>query len=208
MGDDIGFRFYVGNMFGGKTAKTIFDLQRADYAGKSVQAFKISWDDRNESDILMANNGQLQYPVLSVANFYELKKAFRRDVDILAIDELQFWEDSILDFIKEQSKERLVIGTGLQFDYRGESFALRDKKGKQHDSKRYSVADLMGISTDVRQEWPVCTYENGSICGSDAYFPQRWRSDGILSRYCDETIVVGGEERYAPRCMDHWIKPE
>lgn len=208
MGRDIGFILYAGNMFGGKTANMIFDLQRADFAGKSVQAFKISWDDRNEEGFLEANNGQLKYPASSVANIRELEKSLRYDTDILAIDEVQFWGDSIVDFIREESDNRLIIATGLQFDYRGNPFVLRDERGMRYDSKRYCVSDLMAISTDIRQRWPVCTHKNKVICGKDAYFPQRWRSDGSLSRNNDDTIVVGGEESYAPRCKKHWIKPE
>lgn len=210
MKKETGFRLYVGNMFGGKTAKMIFDLQRAEYAGKKVQAFKISWDNRTGENNLTANNGQLKYPAVSVLSLSALKVFLKSDTEILAIDELQFWEEDILDFIKEYQHKIKIIGTGLQFDYRREPFSLRKKKGRQFDSENVSIVDLMGISTEIYQEWPVCTKKDfeGKVCGKTAHYPQRWRKDGTLSSFSDNTIVVGGEEKYAPRCSSCYIKPK
>ncbi|MCK4996679.1 hypothetical protein KAS08_00095 [Candidatus Pacearchaeota archaeon] len=206
--DDKGFRFYVGNMFGGKTAKMIFDLQRADYAGKKVQAFKLSWDNRYKEGFITANNGQLKYPAVSVPNLSSLEKSLKPDTEILAIEEAHFWDERLKEFILEHENNMLLISTGLQFNYRGESFHLRSPEDIQIDSKYVTVADLMGISTDVRQEWPVCTYENGKICGDVAYYPQRWREDGSLSKYSDDTIVIGAKNAYAPRCREHFVRPK
>lgn len=208
MEEDVGFRFYVGNMFGGKTAKMIFDLQRADIAEKRIQAFRLSWDNRYEEGFITANNGQLKYPAISVPNLSALEKSLKSDTEILAIEEAQFWDERLRDFIREHEDNMLIISTGLQFNYRGEPFALRSPKDIQIDSKYVTVADLMGISTDVRQEWPVCTHKEKGICGKIAYYPQRWNEDGTLSKYSDDTIVIGAKDSYAPLCREHYIRPD
>ena len=213
MGDgfDPGFRFYVGNMFGGKTLKMIVDLQEADIAEKKIQAFKLNWDNRYEDGFITANNGMIKYPAMSVPNLSTLEKNLKPDTEVLAIDEAHFWDERLKDFIEKYQNDMLIISTGLQFNYRGEPFHLRSPDNIQVDSKHVTVADLMGISIGIKQEWPVCTHKNGDgdVCGSmHAYYPQRWREDGTLSKYSDDTIVIGAKDSYAPRCRKHFIKPK
>lgn len=204
---DPGFRFYVGNMFGGKTLQMIIDLQRSEIAGKKVQAFKLSWDNRYEEGFITANNGQLKMPAVSVPNLSALEKMIKPDTEVIGIEEAHFWDERLKEFIQKYEDEKLIISTALQFNYRGEPFMLRSPENIQIDSKYVSVADLMGISTDIKQEWPVCTHENGKICGKQAFYPQRWREDGTLSKYSDDTIVIGAKDSYAPRCREHYIRP-
>lgn len=204
---DKGFMFYVGNMFGGKTAKMIIDLQRAEIAEKKVQVFKISWDDRYEEGQITANNGQLKFPAISVPDFSDLEKNLMENVEILGIDELQFFDERIIDFIAEYKEKIKIIGTGLQFDYRGEPFSLRSVGDKETDSK-YTIGNLMSLAYPINQELPICTHkEKNKICGNKTLYSQRWREDGTISRYNDQTIKVGGKESYAPRCQKHFIKP-
>ena len=205
-----GFRLYTGSMFGGKTAKMIFDLQRAVVAGKKVQAFKVSWDNRYDEGFITANNGQLKFPAISVSNTFEIEKFLESDVEVLGIDENQFFDERLVDFVKKFRDKILIIGTSLQSNFRGEAFALRGSPyDKEVDSKKFTVGDLMALSTDIRQEWPVCTHKDksGNICGGVAYYPQRWNEDGSLSKYSDKTIVIGAKDKYAPCCMKHFIKP-
>jgi thymidine kinase len=205
---DRGFTFYVGNMFGGKTANMIVDLQRAEIAGKKVQAFKISWDDRYEEDFITANNEQLKFPAVSVPNIDILERSLNDDVEVLGIDELQFFDERIIDFIKKYQNKIKIIGTSLQFNYRGEPFSLRSIESKEIDSDN-TVGDLMALAHPIIHKLPVCTHkENGKICGRTALYPQRLNEDGVFSKYEDKTIIIGGRESYAPRCSKHFVKPE
>jgi thymidine kinase len=128
----------------------------------------------------------------------------------LAIDEAHFWDERLKDFIQKYENDMLIISTALQFNYRGEPFMLRDPSDIQIDSKYISVADLMGISTDLHQKWPLCTKKNecGEMCERDAFYPQRRNEDGELSKYSDKTIVIGAKDSYAPRCREHYIRPK
>ncbi|MEN7982566.1 MAG: hypothetical protein ABFQ65_03905 [Nanoarchaeota archaeon] len=205
---DNGFTFYVGNMFGGKTAQMIVDLQRAEIAGKKVQAFKINWDNRYEEGYLTANNGQLKFPAISVSDFDTLRKHLIEDIEVLGIDELQFFDWRCIDFIKKFKNKIKIIGTALQYNYRGEPFALRKIDDKEIDSK-YSVGSLMELAHLIIHKLPVCTHgENGEICGRIALYPQRLNEDGSFSKHEDKTIVVGGVNKYFPRCEKHFVRPE
>jgi len=205
---DSGFTLYVGNMFGGKTAQMIVDLQGAQIAGKKVQAFKINWDNRYEEGYITANNGQLKFPALSVPNFGILEKKFFEDVDVLGIDEFQFFDWRSIDFIKNLKGKIKIIGTALQYNYRGEPFALREIGNKEIDSK-YFIGNLMELAYPIIHKLPVCTHnKNGEICGKIALYPQRLNSDGSFSKYEDSTIVVGGVNKYLPRCEVHFIQPQ
>jgi thymidine kinase len=205
---DRGFTFYVGNMFGGKTAQMIVDLQRAKIAGKKVQAFKISWDDRYEEDHITANNEQLKFPAVSVPDIDILERSLNEDVEVLGIDELQFFDERIIDFIKRYQNKVKIIGTSLQFNYRGEPFSLRSVGNKEIDS-RNTVGDLMALAHPIIHKLPVCTHkEDGKICGRAALYPQRRNKDGSFSKYDDATIVIGGQESYTPRCIKHFRMPE
>ena len=110
--------------------------------------------------------------------------------------------------IKKLKRNVKVIGTALQYNYRGESFTLREIGDKEKDSN-FSVGNLMELARPIIHQLPVCTYNgDGEICGRLADYPQRWRSDETLSKYEDATIVVGGKESYAPRCAEHFHRPE
>jgi len=204
-----GFILYAGSMFGGKTAQAILNAQRAQIANRKVQAFKINWDNRYDDSFITANNEQLKYPAISVPNLGGLIKKLNKDTEIIIIDEIQFFDENIYDFILENKSQKRIIATGLQTDYRGNSFPLRSIKGKEFDSEKYSIGDLMGISTKIKQFWPICKYPiNGEKYNCDsAYYNQRFNSDGTLSLYSEPTVVIGGTNRYLALCDKHFIRP-
>ncbi len=202
-----GFVLYTGNMFGGKTAHAILDCQRAETAEKQVQAFRIGWDDRYGEDYITANNGQLRYPATISKDFDDLIKKLSTHTDLIFIDELQFWDDRILDFIRETHTHKRILATALQRDYRGNPFPLRTKDNKEIDSKK-TIGDAMALSTSLSQFWPICDFiQQSKKCSCAAYFPQRRKENGKLSNYSDITIQVGGKNSYVPVCEKHFIRP-
>ncbi len=217
-----GFVLYSGNMSGGKTDQMISDLQRAKVAGRRVQAFKVSWDDRYEDGFITANNGQKKFPAISVPDFGGLINRLDPELEVLGIDELQFWEDRTIEFIKEHRDLMKIIGTGLQYDFRGNPFPLRSQKGKEFDSKRH-IGELMSLAIKDEKCWPICTHKEGErVCGMPAFYVQRWNALGKLSLSGEPTLGVGkvvrdeaeGQEQfrqgncaYAVRCAEHYVNP-
>lgn len=120
-------------------------------------------------------------------------------MDIIGIDEIQFFDDKILDFCLGYSLERLIIVTGLNLDFRGEPFKFRNSK--KH------IGELMPYS-QVTSLSAVCTYsDNKKICGRDAYFTQRF-INGKPAEYHSPLVLVGGKEKYEARCEMHFQRPE
>ena len=218
-----GFLLHVGNMSGGKTAHMILNLQRANFAGKNVQAFKVSWDNRYEEGYITANNKQMKFPASSVPDFSGLEKKLDKNVEVLGIDEMQFWDDRIIGFIREYRDKMKIIGTALQRDFRGNPFRLRSQNGRGYDSDKH-IGELLALADDIETHWPVCTYSgNGKICGEKAQYVQRWNTEGNLSNYDEKTLnvenVVNSKEEkqkklnkgncaYEVRCARHYIAPE
>jgi thymidine kinase len=66
----------------------------------------------------------------------------------------------------------------------------------------------MELAHLIVHKLPVCTHNgNGEVCGRIALYPQRLDLDGNFSKYDDKTIVVGGVNKYFPRCEKHFVRP-
>lgn len=203
---EVGFNFIVGSMFGFKTSEMIHLLNLETEMKRKVQAFKVPWDNRYGYSSIVAHNG-MEYPAISVPNTSGLIKQLKKSIEVIGIDEIQFFDEDIIDFILENRRNYLIIATALQMDFRGNSFPLRSPKGKEYDSERH-VGELMPFAK-LTSRYPQCTYEtNGKFCRTEAEYTQRWNADGTLSRYEDQTVVIGGSEKYAPRCIEHFIEPK
>lgn len=200
-----GFTFIVGNMFGFKTSEMIHQLLLERDMERNVQAFKVSWDNRYSDDYITSHNG-MYYSALAVPDTSGLVKSLNIDTEVIGIDELQFFDDEMIDFIKKNKDKYMIIATALQRDFRGNAFPFRSKYDREVDSKRH-VGELMPLSRIVPR-YPQCTHRtDGEYCRAEATYIQRWNSDSHLSRYDDKTIEIGGGEKYSPRCEEHFIKP-
>ncbi len=204
---DNGFVLYVGAMFGGKTAQAIIDGQRAEIANKKTLGFKTNWDNRYSEGFITANNNQLKFPAKSVSNTKTLIELVENEnPQIVIIDEIHFFDEKIYDFINEYKHKARIIATGLQFDYRGNSFRLRTENGKEFDSDKIDMGKLMGISTKIKQFWPICMSNEVIPCGP-AYYNQRFDENGCLSKYSAPTIVIGNHNKYKALCDKHFVRP-
>jgi thymidine kinase len=126
--------------------------------GKSIEARPIEWS----KDIL---------------NLVE------EDTDVVAIDEIQFFDDSIVTVVKILAdRGKRVIFAGLDMDFRGEPF--------------HPVPELMAIAESVTKLNAICV-----ICGNPASRTQRL-IDGKPAAYTDPVIMVGAAESYEARCRD------
>lgn len=203
---ETGFIFIVGNMFGSKTREMIHLLNLEENMHRKVQAFKIAWDDRyGESEIITHDNSS--FPSISVKNTSDLVNRITEGTQVIGIDEVQFFDDPIKEFILEKQKEYLIIATALQLDFRGNPFPLRSREGLEIDSQ-FNVGGLMPYGKLITR-YPQCTYlEEERICRAEAMYIQRFRHDRSLAPSSDPTVVVGGGQIYEPRCLEHFIFPD
>jgi len=167
-------------MFSGKSEELIRRVKRTQYAKQHVQVFKPEIDNRYSEENVVSHNGSsvLARPVSSSR---EILQQVSADVDVVAIDEVQFFDEEILEVVQMLADQgHRVIVAGLDQDFRGEPFG--------------QVPFMMSIAEHVTKLHAVC-----SACGSPASRTQRL-INGEPASYHDPIILVGASESYEPRC--------
>lgn len=176
-----------GSMFSGKSEELIRRLRRATYGNLSVRVFKPALDDRYADDAIVSHNGTtiIAHAVKSATAILAYRNS---DVDIIGIDEVQFFDDEIVQVadILANSGIRVILA-GLDTDFRGEPFGPMPK--------------LMSLAEAVTKLNAICP-----ICGSPASRTQRL-INGKPASYNDPVILVGASESYEPRCRHHHEVP-
>lgn len=163
----------TGCMFSGKTEELIRRLNRARYAKQSVKIFKPRIDQRYSKDSVVSHSQQ-QVSAVAVADAHEIFEHVA-DVDVVGIDEVQFFGDPALVVAERLANEgRRVVVAGLDQDFLGRPFP--------------PVPELMAVAEYVTKNLAICM-----VCGNPAD-----RSQRIVKR--EATVVVGGAEAYEARC--------
>jgi thymidine kinase len=176
-----------GSMFSGKTEELIRRLTRAEIAKQKVQVFKPKLDDRYEATKLSSHGGSY-YEATVVENAAEIATYVDDDTDVVAIDEVQFFDWTIAELCDQLANEgRRVILAGLDMDFRGEPFG--------------PMPLLMAQAEAVDKLQAICM-----VCGAPASRTQRL-IDGRPANYDDPVILVGASEVYEARCRRHHEVP-
>lgn len=169
----------VGPMFSGKSEELIRRVNRALIARQRVQVFKAAIDDRYDTAAVASHNGRKlrAEPVGGVA---ELRARLRGDTQVVAIDEAQFLDGSLVSLAVGLADSGCrVIVAGLDLDFRGEPFG--------------PVPGLLAHAEVVEKLTAICG------CGRAATRTQRLIG-GAPAHYDDPVILVGASESYEPRC--------
>lgn len=176
-----------GSMFSGKTEELIRRVKRAVIARQKVQVFKPTLDDRYEAAKLSSHSGSY-YEALVAQNAAEIAEAIDKDTEVVAIDEVQFFDWTIAELCERLANEgRRVILAGLDMDFRGEPFG--------------PMPLLMAQAETVDKLQAICI-----VCGAPASRTQRL-IDGRPANYDDPVILVGASEVYEARCRRHHEVP-
>lgn len=170
----------VGPMFSGKSEELIRRIKRAQIAKQKVQVFKPAIDDRYSIDKVVSHNGT-NINAISIVKASEIIEFLEEDTEVIAIDEIQFFDHSIVDVVKEIADlGKRVICAGLDMDFRGEPFG--------------PTPDIMAIAESVDKLTAICVK-----CGNPATRTQRL-INGKPAKYDDPIILVGAQETYEARC--------
>ena len=164
-----------GSMFSGKTEELIRRMKRAQFAKLRVEIFKPAIDVRySETEVVSHNrNASPSTPVDSSSSILLLTS----DVDVVGIDEAQFFDMGIVDVCRELSKRGIrVIVAGLDMDFKGTPFG--------------PMPALLAIADDVFKAHAICVR-----CGNLATFSHR------LVR-SSKQVLLGETENYEPLCRD------
>ncbi|MBN2460826.1 MAG: thymidine kinase [Candidatus Cloacimonetes bacterium] len=165
-----------GSMFSGKTEELIRRVHRAEYARQQIQVFKPVIDNRYDEDHIVSHN-LMKAPSQIVANAHEILDLLKKDTQVVAIDEVQFFNDDIVDVCNQiANMGKRVIVAGLDQDYTGKPFG--------------PMPNLLAVAEYIDKLCAICVK-----CGNPANRTQR------LSRQKDK-IVVGAADIYEARCRD------
>jgi thymidine kinase len=169
-----------GCMFSGKTEELIRRLKRAEYARQKVQVFKPALDNRYHQTRVSSHTG-LHYNATVVENVSDILTALEPDVDVIGIDEVQFfgWEIAEMCDALAHAGKRVILA-GLDMDFRSEPFG--------------PMPVLMAQAESVSKLQAICM-----ICGAPASRTQRL-ANGKPVPYDAPVIMVGADEVYEARC--------
>lgn len=177
-----------GSMFSGKSEELIRRVRRGLYAKQEIMVFKPKLDDRYSLAEVVSHNGTA-IAAQPVEWSSEIIDAVHPDVDIIAIDEAQFFDEGLIQVaqVLADAGHRVIIA-GLDQDFRGQPFG--------------SMPKLMAVAEHVTKLHAVC-----AICGSRASRTQRLLN-GEPAYYEDPVIMIGADEAYEARCRHHHEVPK
>lgn len=172
-----------GSMFSGKTEELLRRIRRAEIARKQIMVFKPHLDNRYGLDRVASHNGVARDDALVVESADAILDLVAPDIEVVAVDEAQFFDWSIADVCNELAdRGKRVIVAGLDQDFRNEPFG--------------PMPLLLALAERVDKLHAICVK-----CGASASRTQRL-IDGRPARYDDPVILVGGSESYEARCRD------
>jgi len=169
----------TGSMFSGKTEELIRRLRRAQFADLKVEIFKPSVDKRySESRVVSHDEKSIVSTPVDNASAILLLAG---DVNVIGIDEAQFFDNSIVDVCNELADNgiRIVIA-GLDMDFMGKPFG--------------PMPDLLAIAEYVTKVHAICMR-----CGNLAQYSFR-KSDE------EQVVVLGEKDKYEPLCRTCYNK--
>ena len=162
-----------GSMFSGKTEELIRRMKRAQFAKQRVEIFKPAIDVRySEQDVVSHDHNVIQStPVESSQTILLLAN----DIDVVGIDEAQFFDMGIVDVCSELAKRGIrVICAGLDMDFKGVPVG--------------PMPALMAIAEDVYKTHAICVR-----CGDLAYVSHRLVAN-------EKRVLLGETDSYEPLC--------
>lgn len=170
-----------GVMFSGKSEELIRRVRRAIIARKKVQVFKSHLDERYSGIYRISSHDGRSVEAVPVDTPAQIGHLVRTDTQVVAIDEAQFLDNTIVDLATSLANRGMrVILAGTDSDFRGEPFG--------------PMPQLLAVAEMVDKLHAICV-----ICGNPASRNQRLIG-GQPARYDSPTIMVGSTESYEARC--------
>lgn len=166
----------TGPMFSGKTEWLIKNLDK--YKSKEILAIRYSFDNRYSTDSISSHNG-LKLKAQGAKNLSDIEILVKNtNYEIIGIDEIQFFEPEISDFLSLlKRKGTTILTAGLNVDYLNTPWETTERIAK--------IADEVNKFTAICS---VCKKKNATITKRAGRSHKR--------------IIVGGDEIYEPRCIN------
>jgi len=165
----------TGSMFSGKTEELIRRLRRAQFAGLKVEIFKPSLDKRYSETRVVSHDDKsiISTPVDNASAILLLSG----NVDVIGIDEAQFFDDSIVQVCNTLADNGLrIIVAGLDMDFMGKPFG--------------PMPALLSVAEFVTKVHAICMR-----CGNLAQYSFRKSED-------EQVVLLGEKNLYEPLCRN------
>lgn len=183
------FELITGPMSCGKTEELLRRIRRAIIAKKKVKVISPDIDTRAHGDYIESRNG-LWLDAIKVKHSAQILSVVKNEDEIIAIDELQFFDEHIVKVIlKLVETGKKVIGTGLDLDFKSEPFGY--------------MPELLCIASKVDKLTAVCMK-----CGCDYATRTQRLVDGKPVDKNSPLIMIGGDETYEARCVRCYELPD
>ena len=183
------FELITGPMGCGKTEELLRRVRRCIIAKKKVKVISPELDTREKGDYIKSRNG-LWLEAIKVKHAIQIMHIIRPEDEIIAIDELQFFDANIVKVIsKLMSEGKRIIGTGLELDFKAEPFG--------------SMPELLCLATSVDKYHAVCMK-----CGCDHATRTQRLINGKPADKSSPLIMIGGDETYEARCIKCYELPD
>jgi thymidine kinase len=163
----------TGSMFSGKTEELIRRLRRAQFAGLKVEIFKPSLDKRySETRVVSHDEKSINSTPVDNASSILLLAG---DVDVVGIDEAQFFDESIIDVCNKLADSGIrILVAGLDMDFMGKPFG--------------PMPALLAIAEYVTKVHAICMR-----CGNLAQYSHRKSNEA-------QVVLLGEKDIYEPLC--------
>jgi thymidine kinase len=165
----------TGSMFSGKTEELIRRLRRAQFAGLKVVIFKPSLDKRYSETRVVSHDDKsiISTPVDNASAILLLAG----DVDVVGIDEAQFFDNSIIEVCNTLAENGVrIIVAGLDMDFMGKPFG--------------PMPALLAIAEYITKVHAICMR-----CGNLAQYSFRKSED-------EQVVLLGEKNLYEPLCRN------
>ncbi|REJ79987.1 MAG: thymidine kinase [Acidobacteria bacterium] len=164
----------TGGMFSGKSEELVRRLRRALIARQRVQVFQPRADTRSATERIVTRDNR-EISALTVTSSEELRQRLGLGVEVVGIDEAQFFDEGLVDVVMELADLGVrVVVAGLDQDYRRRPFGPMPR--------------LLAVAEYVDKMHAVCVR-----CGMPAHYSQRIAGG-------EEQLQVGDVESYEARC--------
>ena len=163
----------AGGMFSGKSEELIRRLRRSVIARQRVQVFKPLLDDRFATDEVVSRD-ERRLKAVTVATSAELLARVEIGVQVVGVDEIQFFDAGIIDVCMQLADAGIrVIAAGLDQDYQRRPFG--------------PMPGLLAVAEEVSKMHAVCVR-----CRGAAHYSQRLSGGNAQ--------VEVGDSSYEARC--------
>jgi thymidine kinase len=170
----------VGSMFSGKTTELLRQGKRHTIAKDKVLYIKPTIDARYSNTKIVSHDGEAsdytQSMVVDINDSIYCDEVL--EADVILIDEIQFFNFTIIDdILRLLDKGKVIYCSGLDLTF---------------DNAAFMVTGSLMCHADVINKFKAVCNE----CGNDAHISARKNIEGANK----ETIDIGSSDKYTPLC--------